>query len=99
RRSRARRAPDRCWIGNSARLGHIPEPSPESGTNHFPILSNCSPISVSVLVRRAAIAADKGRMMLMAGLNALALARFGGIRVIHGARDGFGLLLIGLVAI
>ncbi len=38
-------------------------------------------------------------MMLTAGLNALALARFGGIRVIHGARDGFGLLLIGLVAI
>jgi hypothetical protein len=37
--------------------------------------------------------------MLTAGLNALALARFGGIRVIHGARDGFGLLLIGLVAI
>ena len=37
--------------------------------------------------------------MLTAGLNALALARFGGTRVIHGARDGFGLLLIGLVAI
>lgn len=38
-------------------------------------------------------------MMLTAGLDALALARFGGIRVIHGARDGFGLLLVGLVAI
>jgi hypothetical protein len=37
--------------------------------------------------------------MLTAGLNALALARFGGIRVIHGARDVFGLLLIGFVAI
>ena len=38
--------------------------------------------------------------MLTAGLNALALARFGGSRLIHGGgRDGLGLLLIGLVAI
>jgi hypothetical protein len=35
--------------------------------------------------------------MLMAGLNALGLARFGAIH--GGTRDGFGLLLIGLVAI
>jgi len=35
--------------------------------------------------------------MLMAGLNALALARFGAFH--GGGRNGFGLLLIGLVAI
>jgi hypothetical protein len=38
--------------------------------------------------------------MLTAGANALALVRFGGARVIHsGGRDGFALLLIGLVVI
>ena len=38
--------------------------------------------------------------MLTAGLDALALARFGGFRLMHGGgRDGFGWLLIGLVAI
>jgi hypothetical protein len=37
---------------------------------------------------------------MFTALNALALARFGGFRLIRGgARDGFGLLLIGLVAI
>jgi hypothetical protein len=36
--------------------------------------------------------------MLNAGLNALALARLGGFRIGHGG-DGFGWLLIGLVAI
>jgi hypothetical protein len=36
--------------------------------------------------------------MLTAGLNALALVRFGGFRLFHGgSRDGFGLLLIGLL--
>ena len=40
------------------------------------------------------------RMKLTTGLNALALVRFGGLRPIHsGGRDGFGLLLIALVAI
>lgn len=35
-----------------------------------------------------------------AGLNALALVRLGGFRLMHsGARDGFGFLLIGLAAI
>jgi hypothetical protein len=35
-----------------------------------------------------------------AGLNALAIMRFGAFRLIHsGARDGLGFLLIGLVAI
>lgn len=35
-----------------------------------------------------------------AAFNALAMMRFGGFRLMHGgARDGFGFLLIGLVAI
>ncbi|MGB0083533.1 MAG: hypothetical protein WBP90_18590 [Terracidiphilus sp.] len=35
-----------------------------------------------------------------AGLNALAMMRLGGFRLMHsGARDGLGFLLIGLVAI
>ncbi len=35
-----------------------------------------------------------------AGLNALAMVGFGAFRMMHGgARDGFGFLLIGLVAI
>ena len=38
--------------------------------------------------------------MLTAGWNALALVRFGGIRLIHGGgRDGLTLLLLGLGAI
>jgi hypothetical protein len=38
--------------------------------------------------------------MLTAGLNALALVRFGGVRLIHGGgRDGLTLLLLGLGAI
>jgi hypothetical protein len=38
--------------------------------------------------------------MLTTGLNALALARFGGFRMMHGGGgDGFAWLLIGLVAI
>jgi hypothetical protein len=39
-------------------------------------------------------------MMGTEGLNALAMMRLGGFRLMHGgARDGFGFLLIGLVAI
>lgn len=39
-------------------------------------------------------------LMLTAGLNILAMARFGVFRLIHGGgRDGFGLLMIGLTAI
>jgi hypothetical protein len=35
-----------------------------------------------------------------AALNALAMVRFGAFRLMHsGARDGFGFLLMGLVAI
>ena len=38
--------------------------------------------------------------MLTAGLNALAMVRFGGFRVLHGGgQGGFALLLIGLLAI
>ncbi|MGA9063365.1 MAG: hypothetical protein WB341_17095 [Terracidiphilus sp.] len=38
--------------------------------------------------------------MLTAGMNALALVCFGGFRLIHGTgRDGFGLLLVGLVLV
>jgi hypothetical protein len=38
--------------------------------------------------------------MLTAGLNALALVRFGGFRLVHGGgRDGFVWLLMGLAAI
>lgn len=38
--------------------------------------------------------------MITAGLNALAMARFGAFRIVHsGGRDGFGFLLIGLAAI
>jgi hypothetical protein len=39
-------------------------------------------------------------MMGTAGLNALAMMRWGAFRLMHsGARDGLGFLLIGLVAI
>jgi cbb3-type cytochrome oxidase subunit 3 len=34
-----------------------------------------------------------------AGMNALALARFGGFHVMHGRGDAGGLLLMGLVAV
>lgn len=37
--------------------------------------------------------------MLTAGLNALALVRFGGFRLAHSGRDGFAWLLMGLAAI
>jgi len=37
--------------------------------------------------------------MLTAGLNALALVRFSGFRVVHGGGGGFAWLLIGLAAI
>jgi hypothetical protein len=38
--------------------------------------------------------------MLTTGLNALALVRFGGLRLAHGGgRDGFAWLLMGLAAI
>jgi hypothetical protein len=38
--------------------------------------------------------------MLTAGLNALAMVRFGGFRLEHGGgRDGFAWLLMGLAAI
>jgi hypothetical protein len=38
--------------------------------------------------------------MMTAGLNALALMRFGGFRLVHGGgRDGFAWLFLGLVAI
>jgi hypothetical protein len=37
--------------------------------------------------------------MLNAGLNALALMRFGGFRMGHGGGDGFGWLPIGLMVI
>lgn len=38
--------------------------------------------------------------MLTAKMNALALARFGGFRLIHGGgQDGFGLLLLGLLVV
>ncbi|MGD0739325.1 MAG: hypothetical protein ABR957_06980 [Terracidiphilus sp.] len=38
--------------------------------------------------------------MATAGLNALAMMRLGGFRLMHsGARDGLGFLLIGLAAI
>ena len=45
---------------------------------------------------------DFGRrrgFMLTAGLNALALMRFGGFRLAHGGGNGFAWLVIGLVAI
>lgn len=35
--------------------------------------------------------------MLTAGMNALAMVRFGGFRFGHGGGDGIGLLLMGVV--
>jgi len=37
--------------------------------------------------------------MLTAGINSLALMRFGGFRLMHGGSGGFAWLLIGLVVI
>jgi hypothetical protein len=34
--------------------------------------------------------------MLMAGINNLAMVRFGGIRVLHSVGEGFALFLIGV---
>jgi hypothetical protein len=36
--------------------------------------------------------------MLTAGMNGLALMRFGGFRLVHGGHEGFAWLLMGLVA-
>jgi|SRR5580658_1309570 hypothetical protein len=47
----------------------------------------------------ARIPAGGGKTMLTAGMNDLAMIRFGGFRFGHGGGEGFALLLMGLVAV